>query len=44
MAANSALYADEDGTIIDAPKGLQALARTGTDILELFPDDLIKLP
>ena len=31
MADIRALYADEDGNILDAPKGFQALARTGTD-------------
>lgn len=35
MADIRALYADEDGNILDAPKGFQALARTGTDIIEL---------
>lgn len=44
MADIRALYADEDGNILDAPKGFQALARTGTDIIELSPDDLIPLP
>ena len=44
MADIRALYADEDGNILDAPKGFKALARTGTDIIELSPDDLIPLP
>lgn len=44
MAEIRALYADEDGNILDAPKGFTALARTGTEIVELSPDDLIPLP
>ena len=44
MAEIRALYADEDGNILDAPKGFMALARTGTEIVELSPDDLIPLP
>lgn len=44
MAEIRALYADENGNILDAPKGFTALARTGTEIVELSPEDLIPLP
>ena len=44
MADIRALYADEDGNIPRCPKRFPALARTGTDIIELSPDDLIPLP
>ncbi len=39
----TALYADEDGEIYDAP-GIEALARVGDEIVTLTPDDLIPLP
>lgn len=44
MADIRALYADENGNILDAPQGFQALARTGSEIIELTPEDLIPLP
>ncbi len=39
----TALYADEDGNIFDAP-GVMALGRTGYDDVPLRPQDLILLP
>ena len=44
MADIRALYADENGNILDAPNGFQALARSGSEIIELSPEDLIPLP
>ena len=38
-----ALYADEDGTIFDAP-GIAGLGRSGNTLLPLTPADLIPLP
>lgn len=43
MSEITALYADEDGEIFDAP-GISAVARIGEKIVELSPDDLIPLP
>ncbi len=39
----TAVYADEDGNILDAP-GLTGLGRVGARNVELRPDDLIPLP
>ncbi len=39
----TAVYADEDGNILDAP-GLTGLGRVGSRNVELSPDDLIPLP
>ena len=39
----TALYADENGEIFDAP-GVYGLGRIGRDIVKLRPEDLIKLP
>ncbi len=39
----TAVYADEDGNILDAP-GMQGMGRTGSTNIPLTPDDLIPLP
>lgn len=39
----TAVYADEDGNILDAP-GVRGMGRTGRENIELTPDDLIPLP
>lgn len=39
----TALYADENGEIFDAP-GIAGLGRIGNDIVEIMPEDLIPLP
>lgn len=43
MSEITALYADENGEIFDAP-GLKGLGRIGDKITELCPEDLIPLP
>ena len=39
----TAVYADEEGNILDAP-GLRGMGRTGSTNVELTPADLIPLP
>ena len=39
----TAVYADEDGNILDAP-GMLGMGRIGSENVLLKPDDLIKLP
>ncbi|WP_303814826.1 radical SAM protein [Selenomonas ruminantium] len=39
----TAVYADEDGNILDAP-GMQGMGRTGRENILLKPEDLIPLP
>ena len=39
----TAVYADEDGNILDAP-GMRGMGRTGRENILLKPEDLIPLP